>query len=206
MQIRLENCGRRYNAEWIFRRCNLELSSGHAYAVLGRNGSGKSTLLQVISGRLIPSEGKVIYSDAVTMVHPDQFYKYLSLAAPYQEVIEEFTLVEMLDFHSGFRTWINDYSMEQLVDIMELRKSRNKAVRYFSSGMKQRLKLALAILTDTPILLLDEPLSNLDQQGYEWYKKMMVEFSGKRLVIVCSNSHDDEMGFCDQKILIEDYK
>jgi ABC-type multidrug transport system ATPase subunit len=76
-------------------------------------------------------------------------------------------------------------------------------VKNFSSGMKQRLKLTLAIMSDTPLLLLDEPLSNLDENGATWYQQMVRDFAGDRTIVVCSNMNEKEIGFCHEKIFLE---
>ena len=78
-------------------------------------------------------------------------------------------------------------------------------IKYFSSGMKQRLKLALAFCSDTPMLMLDEPTSNLDKQGVEWYLGLVQQFAAGRLTIICSNQ-EHEYSFCTQHLDISDYK
>ncbi len=206
MEIRLENTGRKFNNEWIFRGINYTFESGSAYAVLGRNGSGKSTLLQVIAGNLLPSEGKVHYSEGVKTVSEHDIFRKLALVAPYQELIEEFTLNEMLTFHFKFKTRADGFTIQRITEILNLGNVRRKPIRQFSSGMKQRVKLACALFSDTPILLLDEPTTNLDKAGTEWYLNMVSEYSKGRTVIICSNLHQTESGFCKATISIEDYK
>ena len=205
MKITLENIGKRFNSQWIFRKMNMELSEGKGYAILGANGSGKSTLLQVIAGNQLPSEGKINYFNGKT-IDPDEFYSYISIAAPYLELIEEFSLAEQIRFHSHFKKFRNALTAAEIPDLCSLSDSRKKQIRDFSSGMKQRLKLALAILSDTTVLLLDEPCSNLDAEGVNWYNKMIEENRSGRIVIVCSNQQKNEYGFCDQEIKVEDHK
>jgi ABC-type multidrug transport system ATPase subunit len=205
MQIILENIGRRFNREWIFREVNYTFNNKGSYAILGPNGSGKSTLLQVLNGSLVPSAGIISYTRDGNAIEPENVFNYLSLAAPYLELIEEFTLNEMVDFHFRFKIFKPGIDKHALNDILNLRGSENKMIRYFSSGMKQRLKLALAFCADTPILMLDEPTSNLDTQGIDWYLNLVEKFSAKRLTIICSNQ-EHEYSFCQERLSISDYK
>lgn len=205
MKIILEQIGRRFNRQWIFRNVNHVFEIGRSYAILGANGSGKSTLLQVISGSLTSSEGKVSYFRDNNPLDIESVFRDLSIAAPYLELIEEFSLSEHIDFHFQFKNYRAGYDKRSVLSLLGLQHSEHKAIRNFSSGMKQRLKLALAFCSDTPILLLDEPTSNLDQQGVAWYLSLIEQFSSDRLVIVCSNQ-EQEYGFCEERINVEDYK
>jgi ABC-type multidrug transport system ATPase subunit len=204
MQINLSNLGKRYNYEWIFRNLTYTLESGTSYAILGHNGSGKSTLLTVIAGHNLHSEGEITYLIDGKTVAPDKAYRELSLTAPYLELVEEFTLLEMIDFHTRFKPLRNNLSHEVLVERMGLQKSRNKYVKDFSSGMKQRLKLGLAIYSDTKLLVLDEPTTNLDQEGVNWYQEHVAANKEGRLIIVGSNIVH-EYNFCDQHLYITDF-
>jgi len=205
MRLSLENIGRRFNRDWIFRGIDYAFVSGEIYAVLGPNGSGKSTLLQVLNGSLSPSAGKISYFFEDSPVEIDAVYKYLSLAAPYLELIEEFTLDEMIDFHFKFKSYAPGINKDEVIDLLAMPGAKNKLIKYFSSGMKQRLKLALAFCADTPMLMLDEPTSNLDTQGVDWYLNLVQKFAKNRLTIICSNQ-EHEYSFCDQRLNITDYK
>lgn len=207
MTLRLLDAGKRFNREWIFRHINLELYSGRSYAITGPNGSGKSTLLQAIAGSLQLSEGQMEYSigNNSKKTEPEQGYRYLSLAAPYLELIEEMTAKEFLFFHASFKQLINGISREEILREIGLEKALNKQIRYFSSGMKQRLKLAQAVFSDAPLLLLDEPCTNLDKPGYDLYHSLIQKYCLQKLIIVSSNDAN-EMDFCTEKISILDYK
>lgn len=205
MNITLSNIGRRFNRDWIFRGIDYTFNSGQAYAILGPNGSGKSTLLQVLNASLSPSAGTINFKFQDKLVTADQVFNHLSLAAPYLELIEEFTLSEMVDFHFKFKKLKDGINKNELIALLNLPKSENKLIRYFSSGMKQRLKLILAFCADTPMLMLDEPTSNLDTQGVDWYLSLVQQFAQDRLTIVCSNQ-EHEYGFCDSRLSISDYK
>lgn len=204
MQINLTGLGKRYNYEWIFRNLTYTFESGTAYAILGHNGSGKSTLLTILAGHNLASEGELSYVASGKTIAPEQAYRHLSLTAPYLELVEEFTLLEMLDFHTRFKPLRQGLSNLELVDRMGLQKSKHKYVKDFSSGMKQRLKLGLAIYTDSAMLLLDEPTTNLDQEGVAWYQEHIAQNREGRLIIVGSNI-EHEYNFCDQRLRISDY-
>ena len=205
MEIHLENLGRRFNREWIFKDINYQFVNNQAYALLGINGSGKSTLLQVISGALTPSTGKLIYTQNLQAIDPEKYFQFISLAAPYLELIEDFSLSEVLDFHFKFKSRLNSLDNTAIISLLGMQKNQHKLIKHFSSGMKQRVKLALAFCSDTPILLLDEPTSNLDTQGTEWYLDMVKQFTTNRITIIGSNQ-ENEYAFCDAHINLEDYK
>lgn len=205
MNIILQNIGRRFNREWIFRGIDYTFKGGESYAILGSNGSGKSTLLQVLNGSLSPSAGTIGYELDSKNVTAEEVFVHLSLAAPYLELIEEFTLVEMMDLHFKFKNYKNGMDSKAVIDLLAMDNSTNKLIKYFSSGMKQRLKLALAFCADTPLLMLDEPTSNLDAQGVDWYLSLVERFAKDRLTIVCSNQ-PHEYGFCAKTLSITDYK
>ena len=205
MKIILEQIGRRFNREWIFRNINYEFESGSSYAILGTNGAGKSTLLQVISGSLSSSEGKISYLHGDINIDQEKIFIQQSMVAPYLELIEEFTLTELIDFHFRFKKYRQGLNRQGVIELLGLKNAEFKAIKYFSSGMKQRVKLALAFCSDTAMLLLDEPASNLDQQGLDWYLSLASNFSSDRLLIICSNQ-EQEYSFCSHNLNIADYK
>ncbi len=205
MQINLQQIGKKFNREWVFRNINFEIPAGTRIAVLGSNGSGKSTLLQVISGILSPSEGETSYLVNNKKILVDEVFEHFSIASPYLELVEEMTLIEMIDFHFSFKKRLHNLSNQEIISFLGLEKSTHKEIRHFSSGMKQRLKLALAILSDVACILLDEPCSNLDKQGIAWYQELLKNYTQHRTLIVCSNQ-EYEYEFCDKSISIMDYK
>lgn len=203
MKISLQDAGKRYNREWIFRHLNYEFTPGIKYAITGANGSGKSTLLQVIAGATLQSEGKVTFTGTANSTVIPEAYKNLSVAAPYLELIEEMTALEFLAFHAKFKPLAKEFNL--ILEEMELGTSASKQIRYFSSGMKQRLKLAQAFFSETAVLLLDEPTTNLDANGIALYHRLISKYTTGRLIIVSSNDQQ-EYGFCDDIIKMEDYK
>lgn len=214
MRINCVDTGKRFNRDWIFRHFNYEFITGGSYAITGPNGSGKSTLLQVIAGAIAVSEGKVEYGQGngawtgnlgPDAIDPQEAYQHLSIAAPYLDVIEEMTVTEFLHFHSTFKPFLPGFTAERAIDAVGLQQAADKQIRYYSSGMKQRVKLAQAIFSDVPCVLLDEPCTNLDAAGVSLYQGLIASYCTGRLVIVSSND-EQEYSFCKEKIGIMDYK
>jgi ABC-type multidrug transport system ATPase subunit len=209
LNISLQNTGKRFNREWIFRKFNYEFLQGKSYAITGPNGSGKSTLLQIIAGATMHSEGNISWSrnsagaDSNLQMVNEKMYENISIAAPYLDLIEEMTANEFLTFHSSFKTLTKSFS--EILAIVGLEKAGDKQIRYYSSGMKQRLKLAQAFFSNTTVLLLDEPTTNLDEDGIAIYKKLWKENTVNRLVIVSSNDKV-EYEECEEVIGIGEYK
>ncbi len=205
MDLVLNNVGKRYRFDWIFRRVNYHFKEGCKYAILGPNGSGKSTLMKVLSGHLTPSKGKIEFQKNNSKILVDKVYRSVSYAAPYIDVIEEMTLEEAISFHLQFKPMLDGIKTNDIIDLLGFSKSKRKEVRFFSSGMKQRLKLVLAVCSDTELLMLDEPTTNLDQQGFDWYQELIQKFARDRLVIIASNVETD-YHFCDEHLNILDFK
>ncbi|MDP1744868.1 MAG: ATP-binding cassette domain-containing protein [Bacteroidota bacterium] len=206
MQIKLNNIGKRYNYEWIFRKVNYEFTSDNNYVILGGNGSGKSTLLQVITGNLMQSEGELNYTFSDSKIENEKIFKHLSFAAPYLDLFEEFTLAESIKFQAKFKPFYKELDTKKIIELTQLENAKDKQIKVYSSGMKQRVRLALAILSDTPLLLLDEPTSNLDKKAIDWYQNLINNYSKNRLIFVCSNQQEYEYPFCNKQLYIEEFK
>lgn len=205
MDIKLQNVGKRYRREWIFKDLNYAFQQGEKYAILGHNGAGKSTLMRILSGHLSPSSGKIDFIEENKNINTEDCYRNISYAAPYIDLIEEFTLRESLAFHQKFKPFLKGQNIKSLIKLLNFERSEHKEIRFFSSGMKQRLKLVLAICSDTPTLLLDEPTSNLDEQGVAWYQELIAAYAQDRLLIIASNiAHD--YTFCEHRLNITDFK
>ena len=205
MTISLSDAGKRFNREWIFRHLTYTFELGQSYAIVGPNGSGKSTLLQVLSGGMMLSEGNIQYSILNNQFSSEGIFRKVSICAPYLEVVEEMTVIEFLEFHKSFKPFLNNLTVESIVASVGLEKAKDKQIRYYSSGMKQRVKLAQCIFSDTEIVLLDEPCTNLDTEGIDLYHQLINDHCKERLVIVSSND-EVEYRFCREKIMITGYK
>jgi len=187
MDITVENIGKRYLYEWIFKKINFHFKAATRYAILGTNGSGKSTFLKIISGHLSPSKGAILYQRKGQNIDTDELYKQVSFAAPYIELIEEFTLQEAIEFHQKFKSFRSTITTTEFLQLIQLEHAASKEIRFFSSGMKQRLKLGLAFYAQHDILLLDEPTTNMDKMGLEWYQEQINNISNGSIVIIASN-------------------
>ena len=204
MKIELLGISKRFNYEWIFRDLSYSFEPSNSYAITGQNGSGKSTLLKIISGQLSPSEGSISYLDQ-KKITIENIYTEVAFTAPYIELVDDFSLFEYLRFHFSFKKVLNGYSLIELLEISGLQNHRNKSLKTFSSGMKQRVKLITTILSDTKLLLLDEPSSNLDAAGVLWYQQLMDQYRNDRIVIVGSNMEREYL-YCNKTLNIADYK
>lgn len=214
MTISLSDAGKRFNRDWVFRHFTYTFESGQSYAITGPNGSGKSTLLQVLSGSMHFNEGRCEWAAGTEpgvegiparMIPAERVYDHVSICAPYLEVVEEMTLKEFLEFHQGFKPFMPGITIDSIIAQVGLERSADKQIRYYSSGMKQRVKLAQCIFSDTAILLLDEPCTNFDSAGVALYQQLITEHCGQRLVVVSSND-EVEFQFCRQRINMADYK
>jgi ABC-type multidrug transport system ATPase subunit len=205
MDIHLQGVSKRYRNEWIFKNLTCHLEAGTRQAIIGPNGSGKSTLLKILSGHLTPTRGSAVFSEQGSAVQAGDVYCKVSIAAPYIELIEEFSLLEAIRFHTKFKPLSGKMSAADLISLTGLGSSRHKEVRHFSSGMKQRLKLALALCSESPLVLLDEPTTNLDRQGAQWYLDLVRQFGQGKLLVVASNVTAD-YDFCEHRLDILDWK
>jgi ABC-type multidrug transport system ATPase subunit len=203
MDLILENLGKKYEGNWIFRNVNLSLPAGSRLLITGKNGSGKSTLAKAIAGLILPSEGKIQYKNQSTILTEDDAYKSIQLIGPYIDLVEDFTLEEFLHFHAKFKSF--HLSVNELIELGYFVEHRAKYIRNFSSGMKQRVKLLISLLSDVQLTILDEPTTNLDEKGTEWYHELVKRFALTKTIVVCSNSPMADAQFCAQSINIEDY-
>jgi ABC-type multidrug transport system ATPase subunit len=206
VSIHINNLGKKFVNEWIFKDITLIIPPAEKLVILGANGSGKSTLLQSIASFLIPTKGEVVWKNENETIEDDTIYKHFSMASPYMELIEDFTLTETIEHQRIFKPFINNFSTAEVIKLMRLDHASEKYLKNYSSGMRQRVKLGLAILADCPVLLLDEPCSNLDANAIAWYQSMITEFAKHKTIIVCSNAVKEEYLFCTNKIEIENYK
>lgn len=204
MTLTAESLCKRFSREWIFRGFSYLFKPG-TYAITGPNGSGKSTLLQVLWGQMPATSGKVLYQSPEGSVSAEGIYQHVSIVAPYVDLIDELTLEELLHFHFSFKGTRKKLSIDELVDKMELGHARKKVVGHFSSGMKQRLKLGLALLSEVSLVFLDEPTMNLDKASVGWYWKVFRELPPETTVFIGSNN-ESEYPEQASKINILEYK
>jgi ABC-type multidrug transport system ATPase subunit len=188
MTLSVDNLSKRFNLEWIFRNLSFTFEAGNTYAITGPNGSGKSTLLQVLWGQVPQTSGTLLYKKGALEIPVQDSYKYVSIATPYMDLIDEFTLLEQLKFHFQLKSIRSGVSINDLLAILYLDHARDKAIGNFSSGMKQRVKLGLALYTHAELVFLDEPGTNLDERAFEWYLAELKKLPEQCAVCIASNN------------------
>lgn len=210
MKIVAEQVGKKYRKEWIFRRVDLTLTAGTSYTFVGPNGSGKSTLLQLLAGNLPATEGRLTFSLNNAVIEPDNWFRQVSIAAPYLELVEELTLDELLTFHQIFKPFKAGLTSETVAERLLLTHARHKEIKYFSSGMKQRVKLGLAFFSESPVVILDEPTSNLDRQGMNWYHEQVRQLfdpsTRPNPLLLIGSNQPDEYDFCPNVLDVMQWK
>lgn len=202
-KIIAKNLGKQFGREWIFKNFSFEFLENQSYAIIGSNGSGKSTLMKILAGIIPATIGEVDYVYSERKIYAQDWFKSLAIAAPYLELVEEFSLKEIIDFHTSFKKL--SVKREELIDKLGFQKSSHKPIKFFSSGMKQKLKLALAMYAESKVLFLDEPTANLDEKNINWYIENIKESSVNKVVIICSNQQH-EYNFCNQIINLMIFK
>ncbi len=191
MEVIIQNLSKRYLYDWIIRDLSHTFAQGSVSGVNGINGSGKSTFIKMLCGFLSPSEGKILYTSDDRKISRGDIYQYMTLAAPYTDVINEYDVVEMFDFHTKFKKLRLDIDTKQFLELVKLKGNRGKQIQFYSSGMKQRLQLALALITDSKLLLLDEPTSYLDDENKAWFYDLLAAHRHDRTIIIASNDKAD---------------
>jgi ABC-type multidrug transport system ATPase subunit len=204
MIISLDDLGKKFINQWLFRGISLEVQSGRPLAITGPNGSGKSTLLKIISGWMLPSRGTIAYELNSRSVATDEVFRHIDYVAPYVELVEELSLAEFLEFHFTHKVIREGLTIRNLCELLYLDREKDKYIKYFSSGMKQRLRLGLGFFSQSPVLLLDEPTTNLDETGKIWYKSQVEKLIHNKLIIIASNQPEDYF-FSDHAISLTDY-
>lgn len=204
MELSIQKLSKSFNQKVVFSNLNLEIPSGSRCAITGSNGSGKSTLLKILSGGAIPSSGRILYKHNGNTIREDQVYKSVHFVAPYNTVMEELTLPELFAFHKDLRTLSSYESYEDWVAQLQYPFQSHHRIKTFSSGMKQRVKLGLVLLDNRPLILLDEPGSNLDQQGKEWMYTLLDKCSTQQTLIIATNDPVEQQ-FCSLQLNISEY-
>lgn len=199
--IKAEQVFKRYNRSWIIKDFSYSFEQNNCYAVTGANGSGKSTLLYLLSGFQAASKGKIQWQKEGKEISKENLFKELSICSPAMELVEEMTLSEFLDFHFTFKKIAFLSQPKEIIDLLELEKQSNQKIGEFSSGMKQRVKLAQAFFSQTHFLLLDEPTSYLDDYWVKKYQSWMQSYTQNRICIVASNDQR-EYNMIDQIICL----
>lgn len=200
MEILATNLSKKFRQEFVIRDFSHQFKAGNSYAITGPNGSGKSTLLQLIAQFTLPNSGKI----EMTGIDPELVYTQITYAAPYVELIEEYTLTEHLAILVKNNYLPSSIDIDTLEEFIDLQPGRFKLIKNYSSGMRQKLKLGFALLSERPVLLLDEPTTNFDEQAKQWFFNRLNDQRHK-LIIIASNELR-EIEFCSEKIAIVEFK
>lgn len=202
MRIIASDISKEFGERKIFRAVDFTVRKGQSLAITGPNGSGKTTLIRILCGLIRPTSGTIEYWNEDRQIDPDHIYKYIGLVGPYLELYEELSAWENLRFIAkikGLGDW--QRSSDRLLDKFRLKGREDDAVKTYSSGMKQRLKYVFALLHRPPILLLDEPTSNLDSEGVATVYSVMERQKSNDILILATNDQDD-LKFGDTKIAV----
>ncbi len=195
-----------FNRRLVFNKLSFEVKSGERIVVTGKNGSGKSTLLKILCGVLTESSGFFEYFFNDKKIDRENIYQIVGLVSPYLVLYDEFTALENLNLFSKIRNLnINDEHIIKILERVGLYDRRNDLVRTYSSGMKQRIKYASAILHNPLVLLLDEPTSNLDIEGKNFVDDLIYNFRDDGIVIIATNETQD-FKYGQRIINLDDYK
>jgi heme exporter protein A len=177
------------------------LSIGNSLAITGRNGSGKSTLIKMLAGVLTPSKGTIRFEINGHQVKREQLHNEIGLVSPYLQLYDEFTAIENLRYLFRMRGGepFDQARAEDLLNRVDLLNRKDDQVRTFSSGMKQRLKYAFALLHRPVFLFLDEPTSNLDTMGVEAVLGILEEHRKSGILVIATND-EHEATWCSQRV------
>jgi ABC-type multidrug transport system ATPase subunit len=205
MQIAAQNLSKRFDKNWIFKNLTFNFQSHQTYVITGPNGSGKSTLLKILSGAMLPTRGILDYSLNGIKISPDVVFRHITFSAPYMELIDEFTIKELLNFHFRFKVCINQKLLAEEIEKCGLGHYERVQVKDLSSGMKQRLKLLLCFHSESSLMILDEPCTNLDKKGVIWYNNVMENQLNRKTIIIASND-PREYRFKHEIVDVDSYK
>lgn len=198
IMLKAVNLTRKFDRKVIFENVNFELTPSSATAITGRNGSGKSTLIKIIANLLIQSSGELSLFDGGEKVKKENVFKYIGFVSPYLNLYDEFTGYENLKIISDIRG-SGHGNIDNVLKRVGLYNRRNDLLKIYSSGMKQRLKIAFAILHEPKIMLLDEPTSNLDLEGISVVDDIANEYKRDRILIIATNDAH-ERSLCGNEI------
>jgi heme exporter protein A len=208
VELICDNLSRTFSGKTVFKNLNFNISNSRSLLITGRNGSGKSTLIKIIAGIIHSSKGKVLIKENNVEVKKENWFKKIGFASPYLNLYDELTGYENLDFFFRLKSLGEDKpdgKIDFILKKVSLYEKRNEQVKNYSSGMKQRLKLAFAIMNEPGILLLDEPRTNLDKEGVELIHRISKEQKEKGILIIATNDEEDKEHY-ENFLNMEDYR
>jgi len=200
MRILSKNISKKFDNQKVLKNLNLTVEPQSKWLIAGENGAGKSTFLKILAGYISPSQGEIIWHFNNSEIDRNQYYNYLSFASPALQFPEQASLLEIVYFQHKLKPFLVE--PDTVLDLCLLKKHGNKAINKLSSGMQQRLKTGLAILSNCPVLFLDEPCTNLDIDGVKWYKDLIENFAKNKTIVVASNQAENEAHFTESVFVV----
>ena len=205
MTLKSDYVSKVYSHKIIFQHVTFSVSQDSSFAITGKNGSGKSTLIKILCGLLTPTKGSVSLVVEDKALKPENYYPHIGLVSPYLNLYDEFTGEENLTLIRKIRGLHSDVSSRaiNLLKEFNIYDHRKKEVRFYSSGMKQRLKYCAALLHEPSVLYLDEPTANLDEMGISIVKDVMKRQKKLGALVFATNEHDD-LKFADSVLNLDE--
>ena len=179
--LRTANLGKRYNGTSAMKSVSISIKKGDIYALIGKNGAGKTTLMKIVTGLIKPSEGTVEF------VNIDKNDIGVLIELP--GLLLNLSAYDNLKAKCILRGITDKEYILNLLDLVGLKDVRKKKVKKFSLGMKQRLGLALALVGDPLLLVLDEPINGLDPQGIAEFRNILVKLNEEKNITIMISSH-----------------
>lgn len=198
------NISKSYSSnKYILKNISFEGKNGDIIGICGPNGSGKSTLVKIIAGINSTTKGSIIWKIGSEQIHKEEYFRYFGFVAPYLNIYEEFTPVELIKVVSRIRQEsISKSKIDELLELFLLEKHNNKLIRNFSSGMKQRMKLLLSVLHSPVVLIYDEPTTNLDEIGIKLVNQLIEEQVNREGLVFLASNNEEELRFCNKRIFV----
>jgi len=204
--LTVESINKTFGRRLIFSGINFKLDSSTIFGISGPNGSGKSTLVKIIANIISPSSGKLVHNLNGTEIKPEKLHNHIGLVSPYLVLYDEFSAYENLNYFSEIRGISFDKEkVDKLLNKFLLYNRKDDLVKTYSSGMKQRLKFIFALMHSPQLIILDEPTSNLDDEGKEVVYELVKKEAKKNIVIIASNEKTD-LSLCSETIDLKNYK
>ncbi|MCU0427650.1 MAG: ABC transporter ATP-binding protein [Candidatus Kapabacteria bacterium] len=203
LSLTAENLTQRFNQRLVWRDISFQVQSGEIWGITGKNGSGKTTLLRALCGLLTPSGGKVSLHYDGKECETEEIVRYCGFVAPYLTLYEEFTPLELCSSLAAMRG--TAFDLENTLLLMEhfsIESRRNDILRGFSSGMKQRIKYVLAFLFHPPLLVLDEPMTNLDEAGMSAVEMLIKRHHSQGGACIIATNDARDLALCTNQLAV----
>ena len=192
VKLVVENLAKRFESRIVFKDISFELNSGESIAITGPNGSGKSTLILCMLAQHRSNKGKVSYLSDQKILSEEEIQQNCGLVSPYLNLYGQLTAEENIKFFTSIRgSNITGNEINDLLIRVGLEGRGNDKVSEYSSGMNQRLKYAVALANKPEYLFLDEPTSNLDDQGKEVVTSLIEDVRLNSIIVIATNEKEE---------------